>query len=441
MLYYIPFEGVIQTPSSVWWVDKEILVSLYILFIMFLLAVWAVVIVRRARDSDSEILPKYSNLIYAGATICFLISGFIYVYVGFFINGFPTNQIILLPLLVLKMFCTGKYSGLLVSFGLVYIIVVRYRKIEPGLNRSFIKFSKAIGLIIIGLGIFIFVKLPGDWEERLLHQFQTAKSELAFEDLLDAVKTIADDQDRIEIFKRIAVEPGTAGNRKLNKPVLRGFIEALTTSGKSDYIKLTYLNEILEVVVFAKQKEINADDEIFQGIINLARTVKKTDRKTDAIRKIILTIVKTRKVETAKGLSQQAIDVIQTMHPRVRNEVFKKISVGVADTADEKWAKVIFIQLIHAIETVADNGWFKVYLLVEVLEAVASREDMDKEKEIFIAAVNAANTITFWRNKSLALKATAIAIQYTGDIKWAESVARQIPDTEIRDDTLKEILR
>ena len=295
------------------------------------------------------------------------------------------------------------------------------------------------GLILIGSGIYIFLKFPGDLEKRFLHKAQTAKNERAIEDLLDAAKTIKDHKQRIEILKRIAVDAGDAGNKKLINHIFKQYIETAIKPGRSDYAKLKSLEEILEIIVIVKQKGIKANKEIFQGAIHLARTIKTAVHKSDAVKKIILTIVKIREVEADKELCQHAIDVIQTMHVKVRYRLFEEIATVVAKTANKEWAKVIFLQLINAIETITTNGWFRYDLIRGVLQAVSSREDMKGETEIFTAALNAANTISYWRNKSLALQAIAVAIKESGDTQWAVSVALGIPDTEIKSNTLTEI--
>lgn len=441
LLYYIPFNGIIQTPASVWWVNKKALISLYAVFIAFLLAVGVIEIIVRSRHSNSEVSSKWRDFIYGGAIICFTISGFVYVFLGFSSIELPVMQIIFSPLLVLKMFCSGKYLGLIVSFALVYFIAVGYKKLGPGLNRRYAKFLIVTGLIITGFGVFIFYQFPGNWEKRFLHRLQTAKSERAIEDLLDAVKTITGNKQRIEILKRIAVDAGDAGNIKLNKHVFQEFIQTIIQSGGPDPVKMKYLKEIFEALVIYKQRDIKAKagKEIFQGAIRLARTMKTAAHKSAAVKEIILTIVKIGEVEADKELCQQAIDVIQTMHVRVRLGLFAEITAAVAKTAGKKWAKVIFLQLINAVETITTNGWFRYDLIRGVLQAVSSRKDMKGETGIFTAAINAANNISYWRNKSLALHAIAVAIKKTGDTQWAVSVAQRIPDTEIKNYTLIEI--
>jgi hypothetical protein len=437
LLYYIPFTGFIQTPASVWWVDKKVLVSLYAVFIAFLLSVGVIELVVRARNSAEW--SKWGDFIWSGAILCFTISGFVYVFFGSSFTELPVIQIIFSPLLVLKMFCSGKYSGLIVSLALAYFIAVGYKKIGPGLNRRYGKFLLVTGLILIGFGVFIFYKYPGNWGKRFLDKVKTANSERAYEDLPDAVKTITDHKQRIEILKKIAVDAGGAGNIKLNKHVFRELIRATIQYGGPDDVKLKYLEDIFEALAGFKQDDIKAGREIFQGTLHLARTMKTPAHKSAALKEIILTIVKIGEVETDKEFCQQAIDMMPIMHFRARLGLFEEIAAAVAKTANKEWAKVIFLQLIDAVETITNNGWFRYDLIRGVLQAVSSREDMKGETAIFTAALNTANNISYWRNKSLALQAIASALAKTGDIQWAVSVALGIPDTEIKSNTLTEI--
>lgn len=312
---------------------------------------------------------------------------------------------------------SGKYLGLLTSFGLAFFMFRLKRLKKTGVNQGYAKFLVVTGLIIICIGIFIFYQFPGDWEKLILHKAQAAKSERAIEDVVDAVKTITDNNQRIEILKRIALNGGETGNIKMNKHVFREFIRAIIQSGGPDPGKLKYLKEILETLVISKQRDIQACKEIFQGTIHLAGTLETAAHKTAAVKEILLTIVKIGEVQADKELCQQAIDVVQTINFRARLGLFKEIAAAVAKTVGKEWAKVIFLQLINEVETITTNGWFRYDLISGVLPAVSSRKDMKGETGIFTAAINAANSITYWRNKSLALQAIAVALAKVGDIQ------------------------
>ena len=162
-----------------------------------------------------------SDLIFALGIIFILFS--VLALFGFLEDIFNPIQFIFSPLLVLKMVCSGKYLGLIASFALVYFIH-RYRNLKPGIHRDYVKFLVVTGLIIIGIGIFIFYKYPGDWEKRFLDKAQTAKNERAIEDLLDAANTIKGDKHRVEILNRIVMDAGDAANKKFTNHIFKKVI-------------------------------------------------------------------------------------------------------------------------------------------------------------------------------------------------------------------------
>jgi len=393
LLYYIPFNGIMQTPASVWWVDKEVLITIYFIFIAFLFLFVGMDIL--LIDIKSR---KRLEFFFHVAVICMFIWSFFFA-ISIILDKLSLIQFIISPLLVLKMLCSGRYAGLFVSFGLVYFIVSGYKKIRPGKNRRVTKFLLVIGLITIFIGIFIFSQFSGNWEKRFLDKAQTAKSELEIEDLVDAVKNIKDDIQRLKIFKEIAAAAAGTGNKKLTNHFLKRFTQAAIPSWKPDGAKWLYLNVILEAIIIVNQKDIKADKE----------------------------------------LCQQAIDVIQTRYARLKPGPLIDIAAAVAKTASKEWAKVICLQLIEAAKTITTDGWFKYKVLKGFVEAAASRKDMKGETAIFTAALNVAETISDRRHKSLALQAIAVAVTKTGDTQWAVSIAQRIPDAEIRDNTLTEM--
>jgi hypothetical protein len=61
------------------------------------------------------------------------------------------------------------------------------------------------------------------------------------------------------------------------------------------------------------------------------------------------------------------------------------------------------------------------------------------KKETLQRAIEAAIAIKIVKNRSNILKELALIIANTGDIKWATSTAKRIPDAKIKDNTLTEI--
>jgi hypothetical protein len=209
LLYYIPFNGIIQTPASVWWVDKEILKPMYTFFIAFLLAAIGTQFAIKYRRK----LSKQRDFCFEMAFICWTISVIVFAVMRLTSDTLSWIHIIFSPLLALKMFCTGKYLGLFVSLGLVYFFLFLYRKlISEIINRCAAKFLVGALLIIIGFGFFFYYQLSGDWDKRFQHKVQAAKSEKAFEDLLDAGHSIKDNIDKSNTLKVLALKIAERGN-------------------------------------------------------------------------------------------------------------------------------------------------------------------------------------------------------------------------------------
>ena len=209
LLYYIPFIGIIQTQASVWWVDKEILKPMYTLFIAFLLAAVGIEYAIKYRQKSS----KWRDVYFDMAFICLTISIIVYTVMAFTSRTLSFIHFIFSPLLVLKMFFSGKYLGLIVSLGLVYFFLFLYRKLmsEIIINNA-TNFLVGTLIIIIGFGFLFYYQFSGDWDKRFQHKIQAAKSEKAFEDLLDAGHSIKDNTNKSNTLRTLALKIAERGN-------------------------------------------------------------------------------------------------------------------------------------------------------------------------------------------------------------------------------------
>ena len=115
LLYYIPFNGIIQTPASVGWVDKKELISVYAVFIALLFFLFGVGLMARSRTLLFK--RNLRDLIFNLSIIFVFFT--VFALVGFLVDKFNPIQFIFSPFLVIKMLCSGKYLGLITSFALV----------------------------------------------------------------------------------------------------------------------------------------------------------------------------------------------------------------------------------------------------------------------------------------------------------------------------------
>ncbi|MGD2090461.1 MAG: hypothetical protein PVH61_30090 [Candidatus Aminicenantes bacterium] len=147
-LYYLSFTGIMQSKSSIWWVDKNVLLFLY--YLLFL------------------------------------------------------------------------------------------KELKPKITRSNVKFLAPFGAVFWVFLVFSFTYLPLNWEEKLLHQLQTAKSSSDFLEVLDTTKSMNNLRDESYAIKRIALEIAKAGEMQRAKLVAEQIPD--------EDVKIIALQEIREKV-------------------------------------------------------------------------------------------------------------------------------------------------------------------------------------------------
>ncbi|MGD2090456.1 MAG: hypothetical protein PVH61_30065 [Candidatus Aminicenantes bacterium] len=204
LIYYVPYPGIIQTTSSVWWVDTNVLTFLYFLFFLFLLAVTLIGIAVAFKANPSERIER--DFVQTLVVLFVLGVGFtLFKPHEFSQEPMPLVKIILTPLLMLKMICTGKYLGLLTSLGMGYFIFNRYKKLKPGITQTNMKFL-ALPVLIFFVFLFIgYAHFTGDGKAEILHKLETAKSPKAFEDLVEAAHSIKDNLYKSSVLRNTAM--------------------------------------------------------------------------------------------------------------------------------------------------------------------------------------------------------------------------------------------
>jgi hypothetical protein len=209
-IYYFPFEGIMQSKFSIWWVDKYVLLFLYYLLFLILCGL---VLIAVGKGAIAGNIKSITGILLTILFFVLLIS-----YAGVLENlglQFGLDEVLYLlvftPLLFLKMLCSGKYLGLFTCLVVAYIIVETYKKLKPQITRHNAKFLAPFGAVFWVFLIFSFTYLPLDWEEKLLHQMQTAKHRSDFLEVLDTTKSMKNLQYESNALKRIAVEIARSG--------------------------------------------------------------------------------------------------------------------------------------------------------------------------------------------------------------------------------------
>jgi len=271
LIYYVHFDGVIQTKFSIWWMDGYVLISLFFIFGFFLLLAALIGILKRyiqipLKRINMVFIMLSGVLLFLGIKVVVpLLEGSKARYAVGIIYREGLNLIIFTPLLLLKMLCTGKYLGLFTGIALGYFIVNRYKKLIPKINPGNAKFLIVPGAIFLVFFILCFIIFPGNWEQRLNNKLLSVSSESDMVDLLDAVHSIYREEARYQ-----SLEPIVA------------FIE--------------------------KEKEFRWKKEIYQRIIEEVNTLAGY-HSSRLLEKIVLWIAKTGDIPWATAIAEKITDM------------------------------------------------------------------------------------------------------------------------------------
>lgn len=224
VIYCVPCQGIIQTTSSIWWMDTCVLTGLCFVFFLFLAAAVIIGIIFGFQANPSgrkelvveQLLQLLGVLFALGIFFTLLISH------DLSLNSMPLVQIMFTPLILLKMICTGKYLGLLTSLGVGYLIFNRFKKLKHGITRRNIKFLALPLLIIIVFLLFGYSHFTGDGRVMMIHKVETAKSREAFEDLVDAAHSIKDNHYKSSVLRVAAMEIAQHGDTSWATSIAKG---------------------------------------------------------------------------------------------------------------------------------------------------------------------------------------------------------------------------
>ncbi|UCH93637.1 MAG: hypothetical protein JSV88_25660 [Candidatus Aminicenantes bacterium] len=393
LIYYMPVPGMIQTKFSVWWVNEKTLIILYIILVLQLVVILLIGIKKGFIQSKS--IEKKFEAYKKKPNISPFLLLFVLVIIFFKLNlEYPITLwhllalLILAPLVVLKMVCTGKYLGLLTSFVLGVFVIDRYKKIKPVITGSKAKFLLAPGLILAGFIVFSFFYFPGNWEKRISHRLETAKSERAVMDLLDAAPTIHHERVRHKALQQILLTIKKE-DIQWSKKIYQKMIKGTQTIGIV-YFKANLLQDVAVMIL---------ESGNIRWAVDTAHTIEVAQVKFDTFIKIFKAISTLEKQKWAKEILQQAMDKVSLIRPwQHKSEAFKEIALAAVEAGEVDWAKTIYQKAVGAAK-------------------------MIKSREV----------------KCKTIKKLALEILKTGDTAWAKAVAAMIPNFKIRNSVLTKI--
>lgn len=211
LIYYVPLQGVVQTKFSVWWIREDILVYQTFIFALFLVVIFFLGVIPGFFSKPGE---RYDWTVIVIPVLVLIagIRGIFALLEELNIEYMSVEQVILTPLLVLKMACSGKYLGLLTSLVVGIFILNRHKKMKFKINKRTIKYLKVPFIILLSFLTINFYIFTGDWEDRFEQKCRAAISQYTYEELMEAVNYIKDNTDKSNILKILALEIAENGN-------------------------------------------------------------------------------------------------------------------------------------------------------------------------------------------------------------------------------------
>lgn len=207
MIYYVPCFGIIQTTSSIWWIDTCVLTAMCFIFSLFLVAATVIGIVVGLKINPSSWKKPDVNPLLQFLGVLYVLGFIITLALSreLSLDSMPWGQIIFTPLIILKMMCSGKFLGLLTSIAVGYLIFNRCKKLKQGITRGNIKFLALPLLIIIVFLFFGYNHFIGNGRMMIIHKLETANSRKAFEDLVDAAHSIKNNHYKSGVLRAAAM--------------------------------------------------------------------------------------------------------------------------------------------------------------------------------------------------------------------------------------------
>ena len=212
LTYYFQLNGIIQTKDTLFRVDEKaghMIISFIFLMTGAIGMIKAIVVLYKTPD-------KWHSTIYISIV---LLSTFFICSSWVMLHRMSASWeilflIIVIPLLPLKMLCSGKYLGLLTALLTALYIVNKHKKLKTGKTKINAKFFVVPVLIIIVVLLWNHYKTRGDWKEEFAGRIRAAKSTRILEDLVDAAATIRNETDKSVVLRDIAAAVATTGDIK-----------------------------------------------------------------------------------------------------------------------------------------------------------------------------------------------------------------------------------
>ena len=218
LTYYLPISGVIRTKDTIWCGNGYMVFVIFLFFWLSGVLIQAFNPIFRSKSKSRGKFDKHM-LIFVGFGLItfFSLYAVAKISLGHFLIVFFS-----VPLVVLKMVCQGKYLGLLTSLILVFFTIYGYKK-RKKISLRFKEFS--IFFLFVGVILLGVYKFTGNCEQRFITKVEAAKTQSAFEELLEAAQSITGDVHQSNALKHIAVAIAKTGDTRWAAAVASGIAD------------------------------------------------------------------------------------------------------------------------------------------------------------------------------------------------------------------------
>jgi hypothetical protein len=214
LIYYVRFDGVVQTKFSIWWMDGNAQILLFISIMAFFMIGLGLQMLKTDIEKEG-CLPPLIGIIFLAVVLSVMMNAiFEELNIKLPITGRHLILFIFAPLLEFKILCSGKYLGLLTGILSGYFIVTGYKKLTPRIRKHraksmiiaqlMILIAGLMFLIFLGFGFYRALGNPGDWERQLNNKVHVVSGETDMMELLEAVHSIDREQARYQSLEQIA---------------------------------------------------------------------------------------------------------------------------------------------------------------------------------------------------------------------------------------------
>ncbi|MGD2090454.1 MAG: hypothetical protein PVH61_30055 [Candidatus Aminicenantes bacterium] len=383
LVYYIPIDGMIQTKTTVWWIEKKGSSYLYIFLFLALMMVLREMIrrLKQPRKSRKPIYPYEIIIIFVTIVLMFM---------GMMENVFGPGNFFLyiyyyitILLLSLKLVCSGTYFGFFTSFLLAYYITDARQifNVSPGVDQKLKKektksSALLIPFLLMIIGIYTYLRIPSGsttWMNELLGQLRSARThqqERAFDDLLDAANYMKDGVKKSRALGEIAVVMRQTGDIRRAKNIL----EQAANEIQQLQDRTLQFNAFRYLAMILKQSgdSISAG-QMYKKTVESAQWIKESNERAKALSKVIWEIELLGDIEWAKDVFLAAIDAAEFIDSdSLKAKLFKKIVRVISGSTDKKWADPIYRKIALAFAKTGD-----IRQATAVAEKIADIETQD----------------------------------------------------------------